>query len=153
MARVYCAKFPEGSGHLYTVDKRVGMGGVNNQDDVLLVQFFLHAAMLPGRDGGPGYKPPGERPIKIDGMNGPQTIRYIKYFQAEGNRRNPRLPTVVDGRVDPIVGGKMFGTVQDEFMTILALNTRYRAVKGYALHADIRQDPDFPPRLIPSLYV
>ncbi len=136
----------------YVVDQAVGQGGANFRNDVLLVQYFLYVAMEYG-DTSPGYNPPGEQPIAIDGACGRQTIAYIKYFQEEGNRRNPGSPTVVDGRVDPIANGTIVGPLSGRFYTILALNAAFRERRGVAAHDDLGGNGDFPQELFKCFYL
>jgi hypothetical protein len=138
--------------HVYTVEQAVGIGGANRRDDVLLVQFFLKVAMLDSPNSKP-YIPPGEQPISIDGSCGPQTCRYIKFYQEEGNRRNPGVKTTTEGRIDPVAGGSLTSSISHTFYTILALNVSYKDRRGKDLHEDISKDPLFPAELAKSLYV
>ena len=150
MARVFIYN-SENTKHLYTVDQPVGAGGTNRRDDVLLVQFFLRVAME-NSAGSVGYIPPGEQPISIDGSCGSQTNRYIKFYQEEGNRRNPGILTTTEGRIDPVTSGNAYGAISHKFYTILALNITYRNCRGIMI-ADIRKDPLFPAELSKSLYI
>jgi len=151
MARVFIVERSD-TKHIYTVEQSVGLGCPNVRDDVLLVQFFLRRAM----DDSPeskGIIPPGERPISIDGISGPQTFRYIKHYQDEDNRRNPGRGVARDGRVDSVgKSGTGFGSISNTLYTIIALNVSYRQRKGILI-ADIRKDNLFPKDLVPSLYL
>ena len=151
MARVFIVSRTDMK-HCYTVDQPVGMGCPNIRDDVLLVQFFLRRAM----DECPtskGIFPPGERPISVDGIAGPQTFRYIKFYQDEDNRRNPGKGVARDGRVDSIgKSGTGIGSISNTLYTIIALNVSYRQRKGIMI-ADIRKDNLFPQDLTGSLYL
>ena len=137
--------------HFYVVDQPVGDGLPNVRDDVLLVQFLLAIAMQNGPAG--NYVPPNEPPITIDGKFGPLTEAYIAYYQTEGNRRNPDMPTREDKRVDPLAGGRRYGAIYDRLYTILALNVTYKQIRGIEMHQDIRTDPLFPQELTTSLYI
>ncbi len=150
MARLYFCDKPDFV-HLYSGDKSVGRGGVNAREDVLLVQFFLRVVMEDSPKS-EGYRPPNETPITIDGNCGPQTIRYILYFQQEGNRRNPDGQTTVDGVIDPVVGAKLIGSISGTFYTILALNANYRHRRPGMLN-DIRKDVLCPPELANALTI
>jgi hypothetical protein len=153
MARVYLIKKPKPNSLrlAYTVDQAVGQGCPNRRDDVLLVQFFLKVAMEDAT-GSPGYRPPGEKPITVDGTCGRQTVAYIKFFQEEGNRRNPGIPTTTDQRVDPVLSGTTKGALAGTFYTILALNVIYKERRG-DLHLNISDDPLFPAELTKSLFI
>ena len=150
MARVFINGRPD-TKHLYSVDNSVGLGCPNKRDDVLLVQFFLKVATLSVPTSA-GYNPPGEKLISVDGNCGPQTIRYIKFFQEEGNRRNPGSQTTTDNRVDPVLTGTPFGSISNKLYTIIALNLTYRERRGIMI-ADIKQDPFYHSDLTKSLYL
>jgi len=64
----------------------VGLNGRNMHSDVKAVQQLLN--LMPGKLGGP------EKPIAVDGLIGPETIRTITYFQKKNFGWG-------DGRVDP----------------------------------------------------
>jgi peptidoglycan hydrolase-like protein with peptidoglycan-binding domain len=67
-----------------TIKFSVGRGGLNNHQDVGVVQTLLNAVRL--RTGG--------ELLAVDGIVGPKTIAAIEAFQQENC-------SVVDGRVDP----------------------------------------------------
>lgn len=150
MARVYLRNI--GSFKvLLTVEQTVGRGCPNRRDDVMLVQFFLKVATDGGVPSG-GYGPPGQQPIKIDGIYGHQTQAYIDYYQAENSRRNPASPLKADGRVDP-VHGKALGSVTQSVYTILALNVTFQNVRGPNALMNPSSDRYYPAAPTPSLYV
>jgi hypothetical protein len=136
---------------LYLTDQAVGAGCPNLPEDVALVQFFLRVAME-NSAASKGYRPPGEAPINVDGRCGPQTIRYIRYFLEESNRRYPHEPLKVDSRVDPIRSGTVASSISQTTYTIFALNVCYKTRRGDR-HIDIRQDPLFPQMLAKSFYI
>jgi hypothetical protein len=125
----------------YTVDGSVGPGCQNVREDVLLVQHLLRVAW---RDapGTAGFRPPGEtQPLKADGLAGPKTAKFIKFFQEEALRRGAAVSQ--DGRVDPVKSGSSFGTISSKFYTILAMNSA-RNARQTGNQADISADPEFP---------
>ena len=134
--------------YVYVVDHSVGESGANKREDVLLVQFFLKAIMQDAM-GKIGYRPPNERPVTVDGNCGPQTIRYIKYYQEENSKRNIATvaPLKVDGRVD-VYGS---GSVQE--YTITALNSTYRARVEPGMYLDLRKHGDFPKMISDSFFI
>jgi hypothetical protein len=149
MARVYLI-----TGNLklvYTVDHAVGSGCPNMRDDVLLVQFFLKIVSEgPERS---QFTPPGRPPIGTDGIWGPTSQAYLNQFISTNSVQNPGSPLKQDGRVDPVVGGKITGSLSGHIYTILALNTSYRTVRGLAALQDITTDTIFPKDLRPSLKI
>lgn len=118
----------------------------------MLVQLFLRVAM-DDAPGSLGYRPPGQMPITIDGVCGLTTINYIKYFEDEGNRRNPGFPTSTDRRIDPVLSGTQSGSISHTFYKIIALNVLYYKRRGAAMQADIGSDPLCPAGLARSLYI
>ncbi len=135
----------------YVVDSTVGKGCPNIRQDVLLVQFFLRALMV---DAGKekAYVPPGEQPIKVDGVCGAHTIAYIKFFQEENMRRNPGATIHVDGRVDPLLTGSSVSSITHSTYTIVRLNSTYKTRFG-TFFANPILDPLFPRELVHSLYM
>lgn len=150
MARVYLRADPGLTKVYYTVDQAVGQGCPNRRDDVLLIQFFLRVALEDGGDS-PGYRPPGQGPISIDGVCGSQTIAYIKFMQEEGKRRNPGHNVAADCRIDPIRSGQTQSSLGFTY-GIVGLNVLYAKRRG-PTHDSIKRDPLFPAELTPSLYV
>src|SRR5215471_8988268 len=88
MPRVYQAKTTDPKILIaYTVDQAVGAGCPNQRADVLLVQHLLALAWIE-IPASKGFRPPGEDgPLKVDGIFGPVTGRFIKFFQEEARRR------------------------------------------------------------------
>jgi hypothetical protein len=124
----------------YTVLQPVGEGGVNDKEDVLLVQFFLRVATDKSATGHQ-YLPPGDEPLKVDGFCGPVTKRFIWHFQKEVKSRfNLPLPPP-DGRVDPLT--------RPAVNTMALLNGAYRTRLGKAL---INDSPHATPALIEVLF-
>jgi hypothetical protein len=148
MARVLLLKNQQFD-KVYVNDKTVGPAGANVRDDVCLVQYFLRVAMEDAKDS-PGFKPPNEQPIKIDGFFGGQTARYIKFFQEEVNRRRKGL-LKADGNVDSPRTGTMTSSISKTFYTIGALNAAYRNRRGDS--HDISSDPLYPQELDGSLFI
>jgi hypothetical protein len=128
----------------YSVDQAVGTGCPNRREDVLLVQHLLRIAW---RDAGSskGFRPPGEtEPLKADGMFGPKTAKFIKFFQEEAIRRGADCAT--DQRVDPAVSGTSRGGLSGRFYTILAMSSA-RNSRQLGNQDDISRDPGFPTEL------
>ena len=151
MARAYLIRNKPAYPALYTVEKSVGNGCANAVDDVYLVQYLLRVIMESGPLG-PGYCPPGEAPISIDGNCGKQTIRYIRYFQEEGNRRNPEAQRVVDGKLDPIVRGNMRGVHSGLPLSMVFLNNVAHDRRS-KIWLDLTRDPLFPAAAASSIYL
>ncbi len=135
----------------FVVDYPGGKGCPNIRQDVLLVQFFLKAISV---DAGSekAYVPPGEQPIKVDGVCGAHTIAYIKFFQEENMRRNPAATIHVDGRVDPLLTGTSVSSITHSTYTIIRLNATYKTRFG-TFFANPILDPLFPRDLVRSLYL
>ncbi len=155
MARLYLWSH-HAANSFYSVDKSVGRGGVNARDDILLVQFFLRVAMEPykawptGSITGEktGFVPPGNtKPISIDGIFGRETLRYIKHYQEDGERRYTSNIVPTDDKIDPVkVGGSGMLDAMNR------LNWDYVDRRG-AMIDDIRKDPLFPFGLYASLSI
>ena len=133
---------------VYVVDRTVGPGGQNVRGDVLLVQYFLRVAME-SVGASPGFVPPNEQPIAIDGSCGSQTLRYIKHFQEEAVKRGANVKK--DGRVDPVQSGTVVGSISKTFYSIVAMNSAYRARRGNT--HELATDPFFPADLTKELYI
>ncbi|NCC39870.1 MAG: hypothetical protein EOM21_10555 [Gammaproteobacteria bacterium] len=132
---------------LYSVDHEVGPGCRNERQDVLLVQFFLFSAAQPGGGLQP-IQPPGQQPIKIDGIYGPQTAAYIKYYQqASGGR------AVIDGKISPVQGGSDIGAIHGKALTISHLNGSYAKRFGVERHFRLDMDVHFPAALKSALFI
>jgi hypothetical protein len=145
MPRVFQVKSSDPKIQLaYTVEQAVGAGCPNPRADVLLVQHLLAIAWIE-IPASKGFRPPGEtKPLKTDGMFGPVTARFIKFFQEEARRRGANCAQ--NSRVDPVTTGKPTGSITGTFYTILALNAaRYNRQAGNM--NDISQDPGFPAEL------
>ena len=133
----------------YCVSAAVGPGCPNRRDDVLLVQHLLRLAWRTTPSSA-GFRPPGEsEPLKVDGMFGTKTGKFISYFQEEALRRGARVKQ--DGRVDPVVSGASQSAGSHTFYTVLAMNSarNSRATQ----QADISTDPDYPTELNKSFFV
>ena len=135
---------------LYTVDQTVGPGGPNKRDDVLLVQLFLRVLTEEGGSEAP-YRPPGRRPLAIDGLCGDDTRAYIRFYQEESRRRFPQAPSP-DGKVDPMRSGSIFSSITQKEYMIASLNVGYREKRGDT-YLDIGKDPLFPAELKKSFYI
>ena len=148
MARVYLRHVQAEMRVIYDIDAAVGRGGGNRKDDVLLIQFFLRVAMEDADS--PGYRPPGQGPIKIDGIYGRQTQAYIDFFQSEAKKRNPQRMPIVDGKVSPLHTPFRITPAENQVHDIFALNRLYQ--KRHPHHDNLANDPLFPAELAPSFY-
>jgi hypothetical protein len=97
MARVMLTRDPE-LPLFYNVDRAVGPGCPNSRDDVLLVQYLMKAVF----DNMPEKRPPGAQ-LRVDGVAGEITFRYIQRVQELAKSRGVATQTV-DGRVDKAIG-------------------------------------------------
>lgn len=134
----------------YAVDAPVGTGCANNRADVLLVQHLLRIAWNDAPSS-KGFRPPGEtKPLTVDGVWGPTSARFLKFFQEEAQRRGAKV--LLDQRVDPCVSGGAQGSISHTFYTALALNAA-RNSRQQGNQADIAQDPGFPAELDRYFYL
>lgn len=134
----------------YTVEQAVGTGCPNRREDVLLVQHLLRIAWTDAGNS-KGFRPPGEtEPLKADGMFGPKTAKFIKFFQEEAVRRGANCAT--DQRVDPAVSGTSSGGLSGKFYTILAMNSARNSRQG-GNQDDISKDPGFPGELTKHFFI
>ena len=154
MARVFLPTVrASGIAVMYSVDQAVGFGGANRRDDVLLVQFFLLIARDSDARGNQGFTPPGQQTIKTDGVFGPETAAYIKFFQEDTDRRvSVGGVFVADGRIDPL-DGKLRGSQRGGLLTMASLNFEYLNRQGTGFHSNISIDPRFPIGLKKSLFI
>lgn len=94
----------------------VGVGGVNLQQDVIVVQALLRYALESVWD---------FKDVKIPEPTGGDirtTTEIIKKFQRYNNRTT-KQPVPIDGRIDPIRDGKnAYGT--NKFWTLYALHSK-----------------------------
>lgn len=133
----------------YTVDSAVGIGCPNQRPEVLLVQHLLRLAWQ-NTPTSKGFRPPGEaEPLKVDGIYGPTTQRFIKFFQEEAVRRGATC--LKDGKVEPVVSGGSQGSISHAYYTILAMNAARNS--RCPLQADISADPGFPVELARHFFV
>ena len=160
MARVILVQSNPLVNLVYSVDQAVGEGCANRRDDVLLVQFLLRTLREDTQDNGvkyPGFRPPGQDPIDIDGVFGPQTNKYIRFFDAELNRQRAGQPesakVVTDGRIDPIASGGFLGSLSHKIYKMFLLNTYYAEIRGKPMHEKIYMDHSFPKELTKWLFM
>lgn len=115
MASVHIARFVD-MNYLFNISSGVGRGRANSRLDVMLVQYLLnHAEQETARPDGysrgrivpPEYKLAS---LKVDGVCGPKTLRYIEYYQqfrnshaqrSGGNDMPMKVQIKCDGAVDP----------------------------------------------------
>lgn len=101
---------------IINISASVGAGGVNLQQDVIVVQALLKHALEPVWD---------FREVKFPEPTGGDirtTTEIIKKFQRYNNRKTNQ-PVPIDGRIDPIKDGRYaYGT--NKFWTLYALQSK-----------------------------
>jgi hypothetical protein len=101
----------------YNVDMAVGPGAPNVEADVMLVQFLLkHFFEMADRK---AQAPRGR--MKVDGIVGPITLRWITAFQERMRRQG--IPMATDGRIDKARGE--MSSISKTVYTILVLCGQY----------------------------
>jgi hypothetical protein len=91
----------------YNIDFPVGAGARGNlPEDIALVQAVLRIVHFEVRD--PLRPPAGEKDIAVDGILGPQTMRFIIHAQRLMKEEN--FPVRLDGVLDPYRGHKELST-------------------------------------------
>ena len=107
---------PDEAIQFINIGASVGLNGVNQKDDVMVVQALLKCAL----ESHPHFKN-----VNFPEPNGLMTrdlIEIIKKYQRFNNRKDPiKMP--VDGRIDPMRNG-VYVPGKRKFWTIFALNTR-----------------------------
>jgi hypothetical protein len=122
----------------YNIEKSVGKGGVNNSEDVLLVQYFLsQIGKMP-----PHPLPPPGIPLTVNGVVTPLLYDWIDWFQKCVKKIGK--PIVTDGKIDP---AKVYGgSIRGGNGTIVHLNATYRN-RFRMPHNALETAPGFPPAL------
>jgi hypothetical protein len=134
---------------MYLIDQTVGAGCHNLREDVALVQFLLRAVL----EDGPDYKLPPGPPLVIDGICGPETIKYIKSWQAQESAiATGAFKPLQDGQVSPALKHAWAGSISHQRYTIVGLNSIYAGVNGPDQHANIATDKRCPINLLPSIF-
>ena len=125
MARIDIAYF-NGSGFIfYNVDAAVGKGCPNDPLDVLLVQYLLkecnkipsYAAVQVGA----GFT---QETMSVTGAWDQYWDGYLANFEL--TLVNQGRPALRDRRVDPVIAGRIFGSIHHKPHMILWLNRGYR---------------------------
>ena len=96
----------------------------NQPDDVKLVQYLLKAFY--------DFQPPHVRPkgeMKIDGLCGPVTNRWILQFQRDCNLAGGDQVLLMDNRVDKVLNKNLIGSISGKMYTLAMLNIN---VKHYS---------------------
>jgi peptidoglycan hydrolase-like protein with peptidoglycan-binding domain len=135
---------------IYNVSMGVGPDprGFYRRDDILLVQYLLKKVW---EEHGSEISPPLPAPpepgtIKVDGIFGPITARWIKRYQEEVKKSGQ--PIAADGRVDRAHG--TVSSITHTLYTILLLNFDFHN-KEQSSFDDLTTDPECPPELIAAL--
>lgn len=102
----------EGGESAWTIEKSVGLGGVNRKEDVLKIQRLLN--LIAPSDGGP------VPPLAEDGLIGPKTQGAIRAFQQFHQ-------VASDGRVDP--GGPTLKKMNEVQKSSLAASNAARLAR------------------------
>jgi hypothetical protein len=83
----------------YDVSVSVGAGGYNNQEDTMLVQYFIKWVTVKNHESFGDPPESGIAGLKVDGIVGPKTLEAIRRYQEVGGPFGAHL--LRDGRVDP----------------------------------------------------
>ncbi len=148
MARIDILRGNEENYLFYNVDAAVGKGCPNQRIDVLLVQYLLKENI---RLKSFGYLPNTiVGPLQIDGLWNETWTTLVFNYQNELKHRGK--PVVHDGRVDPVAGGRVLGSIHHTIYTILWLNMGYYQVRP-ADFPKIAEVADCPAELRPKIKV
>jgi hypothetical protein len=128
MARVDIAYFSGSSFIFYNVDAAVGKGCPNNPLDVLLVQYLLKECnKLPGFaevEADAGFT---QETMSVTGAWDQYWDGYLANFELTLARFG--RPALRDRRIDPVIGGRILGSIHQLPYMILWLNRGYRQVR------------------------
>lgn len=131
---------PQGNANFYNVNASVGVGGLNMEEDVKVVQFFLKRYYTHQ----PDQKPYGE--MSTDGKCGPITKAWIKKFQWDAQRGGVKC--VSDGLIDKAGNEANSDNWQSSISrtnyTIRILNNVVREVDGF-VYKTLATNPVVPP--------
>ncbi|HSC62531.1 MAG TPA: peptidoglycan-binding domain-containing protein [Caldimonas sp.] len=137
---------------IYMIDSGVGPGRANRRDDVMLVQLLLKKA------GANSVTPDGlplqhHSNLKVDGIFGPMTARFIEGFESTGalTRRLGHMHVVSDGGFDPLpASGAVKASASGLWYKIFAVNVL--AKQNHEESYDhLVSDPPTPPLLRATL--
>jgi len=135
----------------YNVDAAVGAGCPNQRLDVLLVQYLLKESnKTPGYvevQVGAGFT---QDAMQISGTWDQYWGGYLSNFENTLQRRGRSIRK--DGRIDPLVGGEVFGPIHHEAYAILWLNRGYLQLRP-SDYPRMSEAADCPPELRPALKV
>ena len=104
---------PDQQTEIINVSATVGANGVNNQEDIIVVQALLKFALEPR---------PEFREVNFPEPCGAflkTTTQIIKKYQRHQSREGTRVP--IDGRIDPLKGG-IYAFGSKKMWTIYTLN-------------------------------
>jgi len=107
----------------YNLSMAVGDWAPNRKDDVMLVQFLLREVYK-----GPAFDPPLPKPegeMKVDGIFGPITKRFLFTFQTDMRKRGGLLSA--DGRADRVRG--FTSSISQTMYTVFFLNIKVNQVR------------------------
>lgn len=149
MANIDLIRGQKGNFLFYNIDAAVGDRGLNERTDVLLVQYLLKEntrlkslSYLQAQEVGGGSP--------VDGVWTPHWGTLLHNYQNDLRHRGK--PIVIDGRVDPVVAGRVRGPIQHMQYTILWLNMGYQEVRP-ADFPRMAEANDCPGELRPRLKV
>ncbi len=131
----------------FNVDQGVGpgLGGSYRRDDIMLVQYLFKKVWEENffvADDPPLDRPPAPGSIKVDGLYGPTTQRWILEYQRMMEIRGANIH--VDGRVDRKIGRET--TITHSFFTIAFLNRQFKTAAP-STFVNFIDDPEMPPEL------
>jgi hypothetical protein len=133
MARVMVGTWFGDKKIFYNIGQAVGRGAANVRDDVAVVQMLIKNANKYGGLSMYGLAEPP--PMKVDGLYGPITQKWIDYVSDAA----PGLLSKPDGRVDPMPPSGI--TKTGNFTILYLLNQR---INFYPFRFDIGEDPECP---------
>jgi hypothetical protein len=136
----------EGIPTFYNLTMAVGDGAPNKRDDVMLVQFLLSEVHKGATAFVPAIpKPTGE--LKVDGIYGPVTRRFLLNFQTQVQKMG--IAIAADGRADKVVRG-VISSISRTIYTVFFLNIKVAQVRPD--FQDLHLSSDVPDELAFQLF-
>ncbi len=128
---------------IYNIEMAVGKNAPNIRDDVMLVQYCFKHIWANRSKFNPTLPepPPGE--MKVDGLCGPTTRKWIVEWQFMSRKRGHNVTT--DGLVDK-ARGSFISSISKTDYHIVKLNAALKRARP-DLHQNIFLDPEAPAEL------
>ena len=142
-----------GMSEIYTIDSGVGRGRANRRDDVMLVQLLLKKADAISISAGlPGLH---ESNLKVDGICGPTTLKFIEGFGFTGTltRGLGQMNVANDDGFDPLPANRSVKSSNGLWYKIFAVNVRAKQNMESRTpnYNSLIDDPQTPPLLRAAL--